>query len=48
MIDKQSSEVAGRVIINIYKKALTHFGTRTIREKGNCYADWNTGQAKCH
>ena len=48
IMDKQSSEVADGVIINIHKVFPTPSGSWTIREKGKCYADWNTGQTKCY
>ena len=48
IMDKQSSEVADGVIINIHKVFPTPSGTWTIRKKGKCYADWNTGQTKCY
>ena len=48
IMDKQSSEVADGVIINIHKVFPTPSGTWTIREKGKCYADWNTGHTKCY
>ena len=48
IMDKQSSEVADGVIFNIHKVFPTPSGSWTIREKGKCYADWNTGQTKCY
>ena len=48
IMDKQSSEVADGVIINIHKVFPTPSGSWTIREKGKCYADWNTGKTKCY
>lgn len=48
IMDKQSSEVADGVIFNIHKVFSTPSGSWTIREKGKCYADWNTGQTECY
>ena len=48
IMDKQSSEVVDGVIINIHKVFPTPSGSWTIREKGKCYADWNTGKTKCY
>ena len=48
VMDTQPSEIADGVIFNIHKVFPTPSGSWTIREKGKCYADWNTGQTKCY
>ena len=36
------------IIINIHRVFPTPSDSWTVREKGKCYADWNSGKTKCY